>query len=66
MTVIKIELPDDLAQRASKAGLLTGDIIQQILEEAIRRKAGCALLDVAKQIQEAGISPMSRTPYPRM
>lgn len=59
MTMIKIELPDELAQRASQAGLLSDQAIQQLLEEAMRRQAGRALLDVARRIHDAGIPPMS-------
>jgi len=59
MTLIQIKLPDELAQRASSAGLLSDDAIQQLLEDAMRRQAGRALLDVARQIQAAGIPPMS-------
>ena len=39
MTMIKIELPDDLAQRANQAGLLSEQAIRQLLEEAMRRHA---------------------------
>jgi len=59
MTLIQIKLPDELAQRASSAGLLSDNAIQQLLEDAMRRQAGRALLDVARQIQAAGIPPMS-------
>ena len=59
MTIIKIELPDGLAKRASKAGLLSDAAIQQLLEEAMRRQAGRALLDMARRLQAAGIEPMT-------
>ena len=59
MTIIKIELPDGLAERASKAGLLSDAAIQQLLEEAMRRQAGRALLDMARRLQAAGIEPMT-------
>lgn len=59
MTMIEIRLPDDLAQRAENAGLLSDDAIQHLLEDAIRRKAGRALLDISKRIQTAGIPVMS-------
>jgi hypothetical protein len=43
--------------RAMPASL--GRRIQLLIEEAKRRRAGYALLDVARHIQEAGIPPMS-------
>jgi len=59
MTMIEISLPDDVAQRARTAGLLSDTAIRQLLEDAMRRRAGRALLDVARSIQEAGIPPMT-------
>ncbi len=59
MTELVIMLPDELAQRARQAGLLSDNAIQELLEEAMRRQAGRRLLDVAQRIQAAGIEPMS-------
>jgi hypothetical protein len=59
MTMIEITLPDELARRAESAGLLSDAAIQQLLEDAIRRRSGHALLEVARHIQNAGIPPMS-------
>ena len=59
MTELVIRLPDELAQRARQAGLLSDSAIQELLEEAMRRRAGRRLLDVAQRIQDAGIEPMS-------
>jgi hypothetical protein len=59
MTELVIRLPDDLAQRAKQAGLLSDSAIQELLEEAMRRQAGRRLLNVAQRIQAAGIEPMS-------
>ncbi len=59
MTTIQIELPDDLAQRAKKEGLLSDSAIQRLLEEAMRRDAGRRLRAVAERVQAAGIPPMS-------
>jgi hypothetical protein len=59
MTMIEITLPDEVAQRARNAGLLSDSAIQQLLEDAMRRRAGRALLAVARDIQDAGIPPMS-------
>jgi hypothetical protein len=59
MTMIEIKLPDEVAERARSAGLLSDIAIQQLLEDAMRRRAGRSLLEVARDIQGAGIPPMS-------
>jgi hypothetical protein len=56
---IEIRLPDELARRARNAGLLSDGAIRELLEDAMRRRAGRRLLDVAQQIHRAGIPPMS-------
>lgn len=59
MTQVTVSLPDELAQRARSAGLLSDDAIRGLLEDAMRREAGRKLLQVAEKIQAAGIAPMS-------
>jgi hypothetical protein len=59
MTELVLKLPDELAQRARRAGLLSDGAIQQLLEDAIRRQAGQRLLAVADRVHAAGIPPMS-------
>ncbi|MBA3590702.1 hypothetical protein [Methylibium sp.] len=59
MTELVLKLPDDLAQRAKIAGLLSDKAIQRLLEEAMRREAGRKLLQTAERLQGAGISAMS-------
>lgn len=59
MTQVTVSLPDDLAQRARSAGLLSDAAIRQLLEDAMRREAGRELLKLAEEIQAAGIAPMS-------
>lgn len=59
MTELVVNLPDELAQRAQRLGLLSDSAIQQLLEEAMRREAGRRLLQAAARIQAAGIPPMS-------
>ena len=59
MTTIQIELPDEVARRARSAGLLSDSAIERLLEDAMRRRAGRALMDAARDIQDAGIPPMS-------
>jgi hypothetical protein len=59
MTEVVIKLPDELAQRARNAGLLSDSAIQDLLEDAMRRQTGRQLLDVAQRLQAVGIEPMS-------
>ena len=59
MTELVVRLPDELAQRAKSAGLLSDSAIQELLEDAMRRQAGRQLLDIADRIHAAGIPPMS-------
>jgi hypothetical protein len=59
MTEFVVRLPDDLAQRAKSAGLLTDSAIQRLIEEAMRREAGRKLLQVAGQLHAAGVAPLS-------
>ncbi len=58
MTELLVRLPDELAQRAKSAGLLSDIAIQELLEDAMRRQAGRRLLDVVERIHAAGIPPM--------
>ena len=37
---LKVNLPDDLAQRAQSAGLLTSEAIESMLCEQLRKRAG--------------------------
>jgi hypothetical protein len=59
MTMIEIRLPDELAQRAKSAGLLSDSAIPGLLQDAIRRQSGRLLLDVARSIHAANIPDMS-------
>lgn len=43
MTVVKITLPDDLAQMAASAGLLSAEAIEAMLREQLQRRTGEAL-----------------------
>ena len=58
MTELMVRLPDELAQRAKNAGLLSDSAIQRLLEEAMRREAGRKLMQVAERIHAAGVEPM--------
>jgi len=43
MTTVQINLPDDLAQKAFSAGLLSAESMEAMLREQLRRRAGEAL-----------------------
>jgi len=59
MTELMVKLPDELAQRAKDAGLLSDTAILRLLDEAVRREAQRRLQAVAERIQVACIAPMS-------
>jgi post-segregation antitoxin (ccd killing protein) len=40
MTTVQITLPDELAQTAANAGLLSADAMEAMLREQLRRRAG--------------------------
>lgn len=57
MTQVTVSLPDDLAQRARNAGLLSDSGIQQALEDAIRRQAGERLRDLMDRMPREALTP---------
>ena len=56
---LKLDLPDRLAREAQAAGLLTPEAIKQLLQDAMRRRAGQALLAAAARVAAASIPPMA-------
>lgn len=58
MKEVVIRLPDELLQRAERAGLLSHDAIQRLLQEAIRREAGRKLCEITIRLHEADVEPM--------
>ena len=56
MTTVQISLPDQLAQEAQNAGLLSQEAIEQMVREAVRRRA-LGELDAA--MQRAAAAPGS-------
>jgi len=56
---LKVELPDQLAQEAQDAGLLTSQSISKLLADAVRRAAGERLLAGAQRATRAGSRPLS-------
>ena len=61
MTILKLklDLPDRLAREAQAAGLLTPESIKQLLQDAMRRRAGQALLAAAARVAAVGIPTMT-------
>ena len=60
MTKIQIELPDATAQAAQAAGLLTPQMLDRLLSNALRKQqAADYLLTVADEVAAAGIAQMT-------
>lgn len=51
---VKLTLPDRFAKEAQAAGLLTPDSIKKLLQDALRRRAGEALITAANNAAQAG------------
>jgi len=58
-TEIKLSLPDKLASEAQEAGLLTPQAIEQLLREAVRRKAVDKLVQKMDEPADATFPPMT-------
>jgi hypothetical protein len=56
---LTLNLPDDLAQRAKDAGLLSNEAIEKLLREQLRRQAGEELRVMLDKGRGAGIPPMT-------
>jgi hypothetical protein len=50
MTTVQINLPDQLAQEAQLAGLLTSDTIERILREQLKNQHQNELFDAMKRM----------------
>ncbi len=59
MTTLTIQLPDNLAQEAQDAGLLSPDAIEAMLREQLRRGAIDGLFKAADQLADANFPPMT-------
>lgn len=57
MTTIQLSLPDDLAQKATKAGLLSAEAIQEMLREQLRRQAGETLREAWNRLPKEELTP---------
>jgi hypothetical protein len=54
MLELRLDLPPRLAREAQAAGLLTPESIAQLLQDAIRRRAGETLIAAANHAGQAG------------
>jgi hypothetical protein len=56
MTTITIELPDDVAQSAQQAGLLSGHTLATIVRELVRDRAARKLQQAIQQFEDRPVS----------
>ncbi len=59
MTTLTIDLPDNLAEEAKQAGLLTPNAIEAILRETLRSRAVNGLFTAADKLAAANLLPMT-------
>lgn len=59
MTTLTIDLPDNLAEEAKQAGLLTPNAIETILRETLRGRAVNGLFTAADKLTTANFPPMT-------
>lgn len=50
MTIIQLTLPDDLAKKATEAGLLSSEAIQEMLLEKLLRSTGESLREIRSRM----------------
>ena len=56
---LKLNLPDEVAQEARRAGLLTEQAVERLIEEAVRREAGKKLIDAMRRLRAANVPPLT-------
>jgi cytochrome P450 len=56
---VQLNLPDQIAQEAQRAGLLNSRAIERLIEEALRREAGKKLLEAMQRLRDANVPPLS-------
>ena len=54
---LKLTLPDELAQRAQSAGLLTAQAIEAMLREQLKKQAGDALRTLWSRLPREELTP---------
>ena len=57
MTTVQIDLPDELAQKAASAGLLSAQAMEAMLREQLRRRAGEALQAMWQRATQEELTP---------
>ena len=57
MTTVQVNLPDELAQKAASAGMLSGQAMEAILREQLRRRAGEALQEMWRRGPKEELTP---------
>ena len=56
---LKLNLPDSLAQEATRMGLLDPDSLQALLREAVRSRRIARLAEARRKIAASGVSPLT-------
>ncbi len=56
---VKLDLPDRLAQEATRLGLLEPLALQALLREAVRNRRLARLAEARRRIAEAGVPPLT-------
>lgn len=51
---LKLSLPDQIAEQAKAAGLLTSEAIERLVRQAIRKAAADRLIEYGKRLREPG------------
>lgn len=59
MAAVQIELSDSFAKEAEQAGLLTAEVMERLLREAMRQRAAERLRLAMDRMAEADIPPMT-------
>ena len=57
MTTVRIDLPDQLAQEAERAGLLSSASLEELLRQQLRARAAASLHEAIKRMDEADDTP---------
>ncbi len=57
MTTVQITLPDELAQKAANAGLLSPEAMEAMLREQLRRRAGEELRTMWQRMPQEELTP---------
>jgi hypothetical protein len=59
MVNVKVDLPDALAQKVTRMGLLQPDVLQSMLREAVRIRRIAQLAEARRSIAAAGVAPLT-------